>query len=71
MMKKILLSLIEFYQKNISLHTSRSCRYHPTCSHYAKQVIHERGAILGSFLAIQRIARCHPFHPGGWDPVEE
>lgn len=46
-----------------------SCRFYPTCSQYAIEAIEKYGAIRGSFMALKRILRCHPFHPGGHDPV--
>jgi len=69
-MKKILLWMIRFYQKWISPLKGRpTCRFYPTCSSYAYQAISRYGAIKGSYLAIKRILKCHPFHPGGFDPV--
>lgn len=70
-MKKILLSLIKFYQKAISPLTPPSCRFHPTCSHYGFEAIEKHGALKGSWLAMRRISKCHPFHEGGFDPVPE
>ncbi len=70
-MKKILLSLIKFYQKAISPLTPPTCRFHPTCSHYGFEAIEKHGALKGSWLAIRRISKCHPFHEGGFDPVPE
>ncbi len=46
-----------------------ACRFHPTCSHYASQAIIRHGALRGTWLAAKRIGKCHPFHPGGEDPV--
>lgn len=70
-MKKILLALIKFYQKAISPLTPPTCRFHPTCSHYGFEAIEKHGALKGSWLAIRRISKCHPFHEGGFDPVPE
>lgn len=70
-MKKTLLFLIKFYQKAISPLTPPSCRFHPTCSHYGFEAIETHGALKGSWLAIRRISKCHPFHEGGFDPVPE
>lgn len=68
-MKRILLGLIRFYQRQISPSLPPSCRFTPTCSQYAYQAIARHGALRGSYLAIRRILKCHPFHPGGYDPV--
>ena len=70
-MKKILMYIIKFYQKLISPLTPPSCRFYPTCSHYGLEAIEKHGAIKGSWLAIRRISKCHPFHEGGFDPVPE
>jgi putative membrane protein insertion efficiency factor len=67
--KKLVLILIGFYQRRISPYKGRTCRFHPTCSEYTRQAIVKYGVIRGSFLGIKRIFRCHPFHPGGYDPV--
>ena len=69
-MKKILLFLLHFYRKYISpLKRNPSCIYTPCCSVYAIQAIEKYGTLKGSFLAMKRILRCHPFHKGGYDPV--
>lgn len=69
-MKKVLIALINFYQKNISpLKKSATCKYIPTCSCYGKEAIEKHGAVKGSFLTIYRILRCNPFSKGGYDPV--
>jgi putative membrane protein insertion efficiency factor len=68
-MKYLVLGLIRFYQKFISPAFPPACRFHPTCSHYGYQAIAKYGLIKGGWLAIKRIGRCHPFHPGGYDPV--
>lgn len=70
-MKKILIGLIKIYQKLISPLTPPSCRFYPTCSHYGVEAIEKHGAFKGSWLAICRILKCHPFHEGGFDPVPE
>lgn len=70
-MKKILMSIIKFYQQAISPLTPPSCRFHPTCSHYGLEAIETHGALKGSWLAVRRISKCHPFHEGGYDPVPE
>ncbi|MFM2312074.1 MAG: hypothetical protein RLZZ04_1350 [Cyanobacteriota bacterium] len=68
-MKIILLGLIRGYRQFISPLFPPSCRFQPTCSQYAIEAIAAYGTIKGSWLAIARILRCHPFHPGGYDPV--
>lgn len=69
-MKKIALLTIRFYRKFISPWKKASCRFYPTCSEYAMQAINKYGLIKGTYLAIKRILRCHPFNPGGFDPVK-
>jgi putative membrane protein insertion efficiency factor len=61
--------LIRFYQRAVSPHFPASCRYYPTCSAYAYEAVQKYGILRGLFLAGKRIVRCHPFHPGGYDPV--
>ncbi|MFB2836994.1 membrane protein insertion efficiency factor YidD [Floridanema evergladense] len=70
-MKNLLIWLIRGYQMFISPLFPPSCRYQPTCSKYAMQAIERFGPWRGSIMAIRRILRCHPFHPGGYDPVPE
>ncbi len=67
--KKILLSLINIYRQYISPLFPPSCRFQPTCSQYALEAIDHFGTIKGSYLAIRRILKCHPFHEGGYDPI--
>lgn len=68
-MKGFVLRVIRFYQLAVSPHFPPSCRYIPTCSSYALEAVSKYGAAKGLFLAGRRILRCHPFHPGGYDPV--
>ena len=68
-MRKILILLIRIYRKYISPLKPPSCRFYPTCSQYAIDAIEKYGAIKGSFMAVKRILKCHPFHPGWYDPV--
>ena len=69
-MKKLLLSLIRFYQKHISPAFPARCRFSPTCSRYAYEAITKYGAIKGGFLALRRFLRCQPFYKGDYfDPV--
>jgi putative membrane protein insertion efficiency factor len=70
-LKKILMGIIKVYQKVISPLTPPSCRFYPTCSHYGIEAIDKHGALKGSWLAVRRISKCHPFHEGGFDPVPE
>lgn len=65
----VLLQLIRLYQLTASVRTPR-CRFHPTCSQYAVDSIRVHGALRGSGHAVARIARCHPWNPGGIDPVK-
>ena len=70
-MKKLLLSLIGFYQRHISPLTPKACRFVPTCSQYAQEAIRKYGACKGSWLAIKRLLRCNPFYKGDlYDPVK-
>lgn len=71
MLKKIFIALIRFYQVAISPLKPPTCRFYPTCSHYGLEAIQRFGAIKGGWLALKRISKCHPFHPGGIDPVPE
>ncbi len=68
-MKTLLQGIIRLYQLVLSPWVGHHCRYYPTCSHYASEAIDTHGAIRGSGLAARRILRCHPWHPGGADPV--
>jgi putative membrane protein insertion efficiency factor len=68
-MKQIALFLIKLYQKFISPILPQSCRFYPTCSNYAYQAIEVHGFFKGSFFALKRLLRCHPFCEGGIDPV--
>jgi len=69
MLKKILIKLINLYQK-ISKFTPSVCRFSPTCSEYTKQALQKYGIFKGLWLGIKRICKCHPFHEGGYDPLE-
>jgi len=64
-----LLLIVRFYQLFISPFLGQNCRFHPTCSCYAHQALKEHGALTGSYLAIKRIIKCQPMHPGGIDLV--
>jgi putative membrane protein insertion efficiency factor len=69
LLAKPLIWLVRGYQLFISPFVPPSCRFHPTCSHYAIEALQKHGAVKGFWLALRRIARCHPWHPGGHDPV--
>lgn len=68
-MKHLLVLLVRAYQVGLSPLLPASCRYYPSCSAYAIQAIEKHGAARGGWLAAKRILRCHPFRPGGFDPV--
>lgn len=68
-MVKAIVGLIRFYQRFISPFKRPCCRFYPTCSEYAIEAIREYGLVFGVFLALKRLLKCHPFHPGGYDPV--
>jgi putative membrane protein insertion efficiency factor len=68
-MKKLALLSIKLYQLSVSAVLGPACRFVPTCSEYAYQAISTHGVRRGSLLAIKRLMRCHPFNPGGFDPV--
>jgi len=68
-MSRLLVALIRIYQRFISPYKPRTCRFYPTCSHYALEAIQVHGALRGGWLATKRVLRCHPLHPGGYDPV--
>ncbi len=67
----VLVFIIDAYRLLLSPWLGRSCRFEPTCSNYAKAAIQRFGPIKGSWMALRRIGRCHPWHPGGYDPVPE
>lgn len=66
---RFLVILIRGYQRFVSPALPASCRFHPSCSQYALEAVTRYGAFRGGWLAVRRLARCHPFHPGGFDPV--
>ena len=65
----LLIGLIRGYQLLLSPFIGNQCRFTPTCSQYAREAVEKHGAIKGSWMAIRRVSRCHPWHPGGHDPV--
>jgi len=66
---RALVALLTLYKRFVSPLLPPACRFSPTCSVYAKDAIARHGALRGSVLALKRLARCHPFNPGGLDPV--
>jgi putative membrane protein insertion efficiency factor len=68
-MQRVLTALIRAYRFLLSPWWGRHCRFTPTCSEYALEAIERHGSLRGSWLAARRIARCHPWQPGGFDPV--
>ncbi|MBJ2137746.1 membrane protein insertion efficiency factor YidD [Paraglaciecola chathamensis] len=70
-LRKILISLIRLYQLWLSPLLGQNCRFHPTCSYYAIEAIKQHGIIIGGWLSIKRILKCHPLHSGGIDLVPE
>ncbi|MEL6384110.1 MAG: membrane protein insertion efficiency factor YidD [Cyanobacteria bacterium J06626_18] len=70
-MKTVLIWGIQGYRTLISPLFPSTCRFRPTCSKYALEAVRRFGALRGSWLALRRILRCHPFHPGGYDPVPD
>ena len=70
-MQKLILSLLRLYRFVLSPLFGPRCRFYPSCSQYAQIAIERHGAATGTYLAIRRLARCHPWHPGGVDLVPE
>ncbi len=68
-MKRVALFFIRLYQRTISRLLPPTCRFYPSCSEYTYQAIDKYGLLKGGWLGVKRISRCHPFHPGGYDPV--
>ena len=69
MMRRLAIFLLRFYKRFLSPLLPPMCRFEPTCSVYTLQAVDTYGALRGIWLGIRRLARCHPFNPGGWDPV--
>jgi putative membrane protein insertion efficiency factor len=70
-MRQLLIGFIKVYRMVLSPFIGQHCRFTPTCSQYAIEAIDEHGPVRGSWLAVRRLSRCHPFHTGGWDPVPQ
>ena len=68
-MKLLLLLVLRGYQYTLRPLLGANCRFYPSCSDYSREAIERYGAARGSWLAVRRIARCHPYHAGGYDPV--
>ena len=70
-MQKVLVMLLKGYQYLVSPWFGQTCRFYPSCSCYAIEAIEKRGAPIGLWLTLRRLGQCHPWHPGGYDPVPE
>lgn len=70
-MRQFFLALIRGYQRFVSPMKPPTCRFYPTCSSFAHEAIEKHGVAHGARLSLQRVLRCHPWHPGGYDPVPE
>ena len=70
-LRRAMIGLLRAYQLIVRPWLGQRCRFHPGCSSYAIEALDKHGVLRGSWLAMRRIARCHPFHPGGHDPVPE
>jgi putative membrane protein insertion efficiency factor len=68
---RLLVALVRLYQRLVSPMLPPSCRFYPSCSAYAAVALERHGALRGSYLTARRLCRCHPFHPGGIDPVPD
>lgn len=66
-----LVAALRGYQYAIRPMLGRSCRFYPSCSEYACEAIEQHGTLAGSWLAVKRVCKCHPYHPGGFDPVPD
>ena len=72
-MKKIIINIIKFYKKHISIFFEKNgvkCKFYPTCSEYAIQALEKKGFIKGTFFSIKRFLKCNPFSKGGYDPLK-
>jgi putative membrane protein insertion efficiency factor len=69
--QRVILGLLTFYRRFISPALPPACRFTPTCSAYTYEAVARYGALRGLWLGVRRVSRCHPFHPGGYDPVPD
>ena len=69
-MKVLLIAIVKLYKYLISPVLPGSCRFVPSCSEYSIEALKKYGALRGTYLSVKRVARCHPLHPGGFDPVK-
>jgi putative membrane protein insertion efficiency factor len=70
LLTRIIIGIIKLYQRFISPALPGSCRFYPTCSQYTIQALERYGVLKGLSMGIKRILKCHPFHPGGYDPLK-
>jgi putative membrane protein insertion efficiency factor len=68
-MRTLVLAVLRFYKRFLSPLLPPMCRFDPTCSVFMMQAVEKHGTLRGVWLGLRRLARCHPFNPGGWDPV--
>jgi len=68
---KAMVLLVKGYQKTVSPWLGQRCRFHPSCSNYCIEALQQHGMVRGLWFGVKRIFKCHPFHPGGYDPVPE
>ncbi len=70
-MRTLLIAFVQLYRWFLSPLLGRNCRFYPSCSSYALEALERHGAVHGTWLATRRVCRCHPWNPGGYDPVPE
>jgi hypothetical protein len=70
-MRTLLIAFVQLYRWFLSPLLGRNCRFYPSCSSYALEALERHGAVQGTWLATRRVCRCHPWNPGGYDPVPE